>query len=204
MSIVKSLSVGDGDMFYIEHNSDNFTIIDCCMDDDIRTDITDEIRSKSADKGIVRFISTHPDEDHIRGLKWFDEKQKIVNFYCVKNDAVKDDETEDFIHYCSLRDGEAAFYLSKGCSRKWMNIGDEARGCAGINFLWPIISNKDFKDALATVKEGSGYNNISPIFTYSIEKGIKVMWKKSRMKLNGQKSMCCLPLIMVERQEKCH
>ena len=176
MSIVKSLSVGDGDMFYIEHNSDNFTIIDCCMDDDIRTDITDEIRSKSADKGIVRFISTHPDEDHIRGLKWFDEKQKIVNFYCVKNDAVKDDETEDFIHYCSLRDGEAAFYLSKGCSRKWMNIGDEARGCAGINFLWPIISNKDFKDALATVKEGSGYNNISPIFTYSVEKGIKVMW----------------------------
>ncbi len=30
MSIVKSFSVGDGDMFYIEHNSDSFTIIDCC------------------------------------------------------------------------------------------------------------------------------------------------------------------------------
>lgn len=176
MSIVKSLSVGNGDMFYIEHNSDNFTIIDCCMDDDTRTDITDEIRSKSINKGIVRFISTHPDEDHIRGLKWLDEKQKIVNFYCVKNDAIKDDETEDFIHYCSLRDGEHAFYLSKGCSRKWMNIGDEERGCAGINFLWPITSNKDFQDALATVREGSGYNNISPIFTYSVDKGIKVMW----------------------------
>ena len=26
MSIVKSLSVGNGDMFYIQHNSDNFTI----------------------------------------------------------------------------------------------------------------------------------------------------------------------------------
>jgi hypothetical protein len=30
MSIVKSFSVGDGDMFYIKHNSDNFTTIDCC------------------------------------------------------------------------------------------------------------------------------------------------------------------------------
>ena len=29
MSIVKSLSVGNGDMFYIKHNTENFTIIDC-------------------------------------------------------------------------------------------------------------------------------------------------------------------------------
>ena len=34
MSIVKSFSVGDGDMFYILHNSSNFTIIDylCAYD----------------------------------------------------------------------------------------------------------------------------------------------------------------------------
>jgi len=25
MSVIKSFSVGDGDMFYINHNSDNFT-----------------------------------------------------------------------------------------------------------------------------------------------------------------------------------
>lgn len=30
MSIVKSYAVGAGDMFYIRHNTDNFTIIDCC------------------------------------------------------------------------------------------------------------------------------------------------------------------------------
>lgn len=30
MSVVKSFSVGEGDMFYIDHNSDNFTTIDCC------------------------------------------------------------------------------------------------------------------------------------------------------------------------------
>ena len=29
MSIIKSFSVGNGDMFYIEHNSDNFSVVDC-------------------------------------------------------------------------------------------------------------------------------------------------------------------------------
>ena len=33
MSIIKSISVGNGDMFYIKHGSSNFTIIDCNMDD---------------------------------------------------------------------------------------------------------------------------------------------------------------------------
>lgn len=175
MSIIKSLSVGNGDMFYIVHNNDNFTIIDCCIDDNTRNDIIEEIKSKSANKSIVRFISTHPDEDHIRGLKLLNEKIKIKNFYCVKNNAIKDDETEDFIHYCLLRD-RYSYELKKGCSRKWLNIGDETRKNAGINVLWPIISNKDFKDALAAVKEGAGYNNISPIFTCTASKGVKAMW----------------------------
>lgn len=34
MSIIKSFSVGNGDMFYIDHNSENFTIIDCNLIDD--------------------------------------------------------------------------------------------------------------------------------------------------------------------------
>jgi hypothetical protein len=42
MSIVKSLSVGDGDMFYIKHGSDNFTIIDCCMEEAYSEEIVSE------------------------------------------------------------------------------------------------------------------------------------------------------------------
>ena len=176
MSIIKSFSVGDGDMFYIDHNSDNFSIIDCYMDDSNKEEITSELKLKSNNKGITRFISTHPDEDHLQGLKYLDEQLGIVNFYCVKNEAVKGDETDDFKHYCTLRDGEHAYYVSQGCSRKWMNIGDEERGCAGINFIWPVTSNLDFKEALSTVAEGTGFNNISPIFTYSVENGVVAMW----------------------------
>ena len=49
MSIVKSLSVGNGDMFYIQHNSDNFTVIDCFLSDENKKTIMDEIISKSTD-----------------------------------------------------------------------------------------------------------------------------------------------------------
>ena len=69
MSVVKSFSVDDGDMFYIYHNSDNFSIIDCCLWGDNSDDILDEIKRLSKRKVITRFISTHPDNDHIFGLQ---------------------------------------------------------------------------------------------------------------------------------------
>jgi type I restriction enzyme M protein len=51
-------------MFYINHDSDSFTIIDCCLD---QTDnsISNEVSALSSKKGIHRFISTHPDDDHM-------------------------------------------------------------------------------------------------------------------------------------------
>lgn len=185
MSIIKSFSVSDdngenGDMFYIKHNSSNFTIIDCCLNCEDRESIVAEIITEKQDKDITRIISTHPDEDHICGLDFLDSKIGIVNFYCVKNDATKECESESFKYYCTLRDGEHHYYVEKGCSRCWMNRNDsssgENYGSSGINFLWPILSNDDYQDALKKAKEGKEFNNISPIFTYSLEQGVVVMW----------------------------
>lgn len=96
MAIVKSLSVSCGDMFYIRHNSDNFTIIDCCLNEDRSEEIIDALRAESARKGVQRFISTHPDDDHLRGLVELDDAMPIRNFYCVKNSATTDNVTDDF------------------------------------------------------------------------------------------------------------
>lgn len=177
MSTVKSLSVSDGDMFYINHNSNNFTIIDCCLNDDNRDQIIAEVKALADANEIVRFISTHPDDDHIAGMVELDDKLQILNFYCVKNEAAKDDETDDFNRYCELRDSEKkAFYIFRGCTRKWMNQGDDTRGASGINVQWPDQANQSFKDALQFAKEGDSPNNISPIFTYSVENGVTMMW----------------------------
>ena len=70
MSKIKSLSVGNGDMFYIRHGSDNFTMIDCSLSNDNRERIVDELERERKGKPITRFISTHPDQDHIGGLAY--------------------------------------------------------------------------------------------------------------------------------------
>ena len=176
MSIIKSFSVGNGDLFYINHGSDNFTVIDCNLQDDRKKEIMDEISNLGSKKGIMRFISTHPDEDHFHGIEYFDERFSIINFYCVKNEATKSDETTSFKHYCKLRDAEKAFYISKGCSRKWMNQDDDERGSSGINILWPITTNENFKSELKTAKNGGNTNNISPIIKYSLENGVTALW----------------------------
>jgi beta-lactamase superfamily II metal-dependent hydrolase len=176
MSIIRSLSVGNGDFFYIKHNSDSFTIIDCCIEEDVREGLVDIIKSDAQGKNIVRFISTHPDDDHIRGLDFLDSELNLRNFYCVKNDVIKAVSTVDFDKYCELRDSEKAFYLYKGCSRKWLNMGDEERSGSGLHILWPNTENVFYKQALISAEKGESPNNISIVLKYSLEKGAKVLW----------------------------
>lgn len=170
MSKVKSFSVGEGDMFYISHNSDNFTTIDCCLTDEVKDEILNEIEEESSDKGISRFISTHPDEDHILGLVDYEKKFGVYNFYRVNNDATKKGaESKDFQRYKKLRgDSEKYYELQRGCRRMWMNESGNGRDGSGIHCLWPIKSNAKYKEALMKAAEGESPNNISPAIEYLV------------------------------------
>lgn len=176
MSIIKSFAVGNGDMFFIRHGSDNFSIIDCNLNEENADRIIEELKAHSAGKGISRFICTHPDQDHFGGLERLDDAMPIINFYCVKNQAIKDPETESFKRYCELRDSDKAFHISKGCTRKWMNKEGEGRGSAGINILWPDTQNEHFKEALASCDAGESFNNTSAVIRYSLNGGASFMW----------------------------
>ncbi len=177
MSPVKSFSVGNGDMFYINHGSDNFSIIDCSLPDDRVVEILDEIEVAKKGKGITRFISTHPDQDHLHGLVHLDDRFEILNFYVVKNAATKTDETDDFKRYRELRDhSKKAYYIERGCSRFWMNKTNEERGSAGIHIRWPIPENEEFQKALEQAEDGESPNNISPVIRYSLNGGAAITW----------------------------
>jgi len=177
MSIVMSLSVGEGDMFYIKHNTDNFTMIDCCMDEDNKRAIVELLRAESKDKGVVRFISTHPDGDHIKGLAYLNRETDLLNFYCVDNETTMPDETEDFKEYCTLRDdSKKAFYLYRGCARRWLNLDSEERKSAGISVLWPVLDNRYFREELDNVRAGMSPNNICPIIKYGLKNGVAILW----------------------------
>jgi hypothetical protein len=175
MSIVKSFATDVGDTYYIKHGSDNFTIIDCRIDED-RDDIIDEIADAALFKGVTRFISTHPDDDHIRGLERLDDRVGLRNFYVVQNSATKPDYTVDFERYCELRDSDKAFYIRRGVTRRWMNQDGDGRGSSGINILWPDLRNEAFQDALAAAESGKSPNNISAIIKYSLKDGSTMLW----------------------------
>ena len=59
-----------------------------------------------------------------------------------------------------------------------MNSDDKEKkyGSSGINILWPIVSNSDYKAELSNAKEGKSPNNISPIIKYSLENGVTALW----------------------------
>jgi len=177
MSIVKSFSVDNWDMFCIRHNSDNFTMIDCNINKDSKESLIKAIKEKAEWKSIHRFISTHPDEDHIHGLEILDDDIGILNFYTVKNDTTKTEKTTSFERYKELRDDpKKAFYLYKGCSRKWMNQACDERGSAWISILRPDLENEHYKEVLEKVKDWESPNNLSPIIKYSIEDGVRFLW----------------------------
>lgn len=111
MSIVKSFSFPSGetrgDTFYIQHGSNCFTVIDCYLkegeDESCRKDeIINEIVNMSEGR-ICRFISTHPDDDHIRGIESLDDTWEIVNFYAVDNNIPKDDSNASLTKYIELK-----------------------------------------------------------------------------------------------------
>lgn len=183
MSIVKSFSFPDGeirgDMFYIKHVSNNFTVIDCYLTDEAgangrKDELIAEVKSESNGR-TCRFISTHPDHDHIAGIEFLNDEWSILNFYAVENNHPKDESDDSLTTYQWLLRNKN-YPISRGIKRKWLNDSSDERGSSGINFLWPDLKNEKFQAALAKVEEGKEINNICPIFTYSVTDGPVYMW----------------------------
>ena len=166
-------------MFYIKHGSNNFTVIDCYLSDgseanDRMSEIIEEIKSESTGR-ICRFISTHPDNDHIKGIEKLDETWKILNFYAVKNNRPANGNDASLTRYQWLL-ANKNYEVKRGIKRRWLNDSDSERGSSGLNFHWPDLENEKFKNALKSVSEGNNINDICPIFTYSINGGATYMW----------------------------
>ena len=146
MSTLKSFSFpnGDirGDMFYIKHNSENFTIIDCYLkdgdDENCRKDeIIQEIVSESRGR-ITRFISTHPDNDHILGLNALDDELSLTNFYAVENDIPADDSDDSLKRYLKLK-SEHNYAIEKGINRAWLNKKTEESPVLFLMSCWSLF-----------------------------------------------------------------
>lgn len=184
MSIVYSYSFleGDvrGDMFFICHGNDTFTIVDCNLADGREEGILEQVSYFSKDKKIIRFISTHPDNDHIKGLEKLIKKLglPVSNFYSVRNEIASNEDNPSLSKYVELRDDPKSAFITADLRRDFLNQDESCKGIgpSGIHFYWPDIENEKFKKALDTLKNGGKANNISPIFSYSIRNGARFLW----------------------------
>jgi competence protein ComEC len=75
------------------------------------TDPIEYIKTHYPDKSLFRFILTHPDLDHMRGIKRLHEEIGFTNFWDIAHtkpnpEFWSDADKEDWNHYQSLRDGE--------------------------------------------------------------------------------------------------
>lgn len=196
MSIVKSFSFpeGDirGDMFYIKHDSINFTVIDCFLKDGEgknarKAEILKEINTESRGK-VHNFISTHPDNDHIAGIKDLDVNWNIENFYAVCNDRPQDKNDADLSYYQKLLRRRDSNYIERNFNHdsyyypyvydmdNCISSISNSFNSSGIYFHWPYVANDKFQRARQLVSQGRQINNICPIFTYRVKDGATYMW----------------------------
>lgn len=183
MSIVKSFSfpLGEirGDCFYIKHDSANFTVIDCFLKDGKdancrKSEIISEIKNESYGR-ICRFISTHPDNDHILGIEDLNQQWEITNFYAVENAIPFDEDDSSLKKYLELKRTHN-YPIEVGITRAWLNKNTDDRKGSNIEFLWPDINNAKFKEALKTVASGESPNDISCAIKYDAPGGGSYLW----------------------------
>jgi len=206
MGIFHFLNVRDGDCSIIQHPSGHITVVDVCnasVDSATEKVIKEALAKVLVDKstahgnyaqkkrpvnpidylrglgvrGVFRFILTHPDMDHLDGIKALFEQFAPVNFW--DTDNVKKTEfgegsqyrEEDWLFYKNLRDGRSRtspkrLALYSGAHGQFYNQDENNKG--GGDGLYVLAPTKELVD-IATQQDD--YNDASYVLLYRSNAG---------------------------------
>jgi beta-lactamase superfamily II metal-dependent hydrolase len=199
MSVIHFLNVKNGDCSVIEHNSSHVTVIDVCNARRLQSEERDiynteqqfaasgilgnyqqksypcnpiEYLIKHNIRSVFRFILTHPDMDHLDGLKDFFEMFSPGNFWDTNNTAEKyfsafgPYREEDWIYYKNLRDfgsekNPTRLVYYSGSNNKYYGINaDGSVGGDGIQILAPT------KELVENANRSKNFNECSYVLLY--------------------------------------
>lgn len=194
MGIIHFLNVNNGDCSIIEHNSGRMTVIDICNGNSEEC-LNEEYLSHNALQGnrkqkehptnpieyikglgkdkIFRFILTHPDMDHMDGIKNLFETFTVNNFWDTKNKKTIEEgdfgsySKDDWEYYQSKRKGALHFYAGE---EKYYYAKDDEGGSGDcLKILCPT------KRLVDMANENDDYNNCSYMLLYH-ENGKKILF----------------------------
>lgn len=201
MSTIHFLNVKKGDCSVIKHNSGRVTVIDVCnakpMDVQTEKRISEMAKLEKGISGnfqqkkypvnpisylkdhsiydIFRYIQTHPDMDHMDGIKTLYDEFSFANFWDTDNTKEIDEESwenspyneEDWDYYKYLRDTKPhenprRLALLSDASGQYWNVGDDgSSGGDGIQILAPT------QELIDAVNEADNdYNDCSYVLLY--------------------------------------
>lgn len=131
-------------------------------------------------KSIFRYIVTHPDMDHVDGIKVFFEKFKPSNIWDTDNKKEMGSfegspyNEEDWKFYKSIRDGQnkdqTRLTLFSGAKGKYYNQNEDGSCCG--NGLYILATTKKILDEAI---ESDDYNDCSYVLLYKPSNGAKVV-----------------------------
>ena len=174
MSVIRLLNVKNGDCTIFEHNSGRKTMIDICAGNiEVESEATQasfEALSISKPKGnyqmcssptnpieylkntmrvsdLFRFISTHPDMDHLDGFNRLANEISIRNFWDsgarkskpdFEGSPYKEEDWDRYVKFCEGKeDGVTKISYLAGSRFKYANKDDEGRSGDGLYILAP-------------------------------------------------------------------
>ena len=199
MSIIHFLNVKDGDCSVIQHSTNHVSVIDVCnafkveeepremslaernirksgvLGNFNRKEYPDNPIAYLQDRGIrsvFRFIATHPDMDHLDGIKAFFEEFRPVNFWDTDNAKAIDNfntarfNYDDWEFYQTLRDNNPdtepkRLVLYSGAKGAYYNQNaDSSSGGDGLHILAPTPG------LIQAANEIHDYNDASYVVLY--------------------------------------
>ena len=203
MPRIHFLNVNDGDCSVIQHYSGRITVIDVCNAESIAVaksgtssrlsrQFSHSVRGNFGQKkhpvnpieylnkhginGIFRFVLTHPDMDHMDGIKALFEAQDPGNFWDTDNNKEMDSSEwasspyneEDWDYYKYLRDNKPSsdpkrLSLLSGARGSYYNLDDNGGSGDGIYILAPTQELVDEADRTGD------YNDCSYVLLYRVD-----------------------------------
>ncbi len=198
MGIVHFLNVNEGDCTWIEHPSNHNTVIDISNGQELSRIVEStsiggnynqknhpvnpiEYFKKRGMKKVFRFILTHPDMDHMDGIKQLFETFEVLNFWDTENNKVMNDNTswgrfnkEDWDFYQNIRSSTSSpkvLHLYAGDTGKYYNQTEEGKaGADGLYLLAPSV------ELVKKSNETKMYNDCSYVILYKTTHDKKIIF----------------------------
>lgn len=196
MGIIHFLNVNEGDCILIQHPSGHNTVIDI-SNGAIVENVFESMSGNHNQKNysvnpveyfknlnidtVFRFILTHPDMDHMDGIKILFDNFSVLNFWDTENDKVMDEKAswgrykkEDWDYYQEIRTSKndpKVLHLYAGSKGKYYN--ENENGESGADGLYLLAPTKEL------VEEANGtedYNDCSYVVLYRTGNGKRIIF----------------------------